>query len=390
MLFTLEALNAEEGDCLLLLYGTAKRPRLIVIDGGPRQTCDAVLLPRLLALRTSFSRRGDAPLPIELVVVTHVDSDHIAGILALTGRLRELHAADEELPLAVEELWHNGFDAVLGAQQVIRAIEFANSLPPADADGRGVVASVGEGRRLIEDATALGVAINAEFGELVVRADDAGVEVPCGDRLKLTVLGPARQQIDAFRREWEAATRARGQGEVAAAGALDTSRPNLASIVLLAESGGRSMLLTGDARGDHILEGLEAAGMLAPGGTMHVDVFKLPHHGSCRNNTAELLQRVIADTYVISANGKHANPDRETLERLSAARGEDHYTVVCTFPEAAYKLVRADEPGADERRAALRAFHEWAKQQSARGVTIVYRDPEALGVPIALGDEALR
>ena len=384
MLFTLEALDASEGDCLLLLYGTVRQPRLMVIDGGPRSTCDAALLPRLLALRSAFPR--STPLPIELMVVTHVDSDHIAGIVALTGRLLELRAAGTEAPLVIKELWHNSFDGVLGEQQVRRAIDFVNRLPEAEA---GVVASAKEGRKLHDDAAALGVAINAEFADLVARADDAGVEVPCGDGLTLTVLGPARQQLDDFRREWDATLGKQPGAHGQVASTPDTSRPNLASIVLLAECRGRSMLLAGDARGDHILAGLEAAGKLQPGGTMHLDVFKLPHHGSSRNNSEELLQRVTADTYVISANGKHGNPDRETLERLAAARGVTQYTVVCTFPEAAYKLVNPDAAGAEERREALLGFHEWARRQRARGVTIEYREASALSVAIALGDEEL-
>ncbi|MBK7827140.1 hypothetical protein [Nannocystis sp.] len=386
MLFTLEALDASEGDCLLLLYGTARQPRLVVIDGGPRSTCDAALLPRLLALRSAFP--ADAPLPVELLVVTHVDSDHIAGVVALTGRLLELRAAGAEPPLVIKELWHNSFDGVLGEQQVRRAIDFVNRLSEAETSA-DVVASASEGRKLHDDAVALGMAINAEFADLVARADDGGVQVPCGDGLTLTVLGPARQQLDDFRREWDATLgkQASAHGQVAAT--PDTSRPNLASIVLLAECRGRSMLLAGDARGDHILAGLEAAGKLPPGGTMHIDVFKLPHHGSCRNNSEELLQRVTADTYVISANGKHANPDRETLERLAVARGVTQYTVVCTFPEAAYKLVKPDAAGAEERREALLGFHEWAQRQTARGVTIRYREASALSLAIELGDEEL-
>lgn len=391
MLLTLEALDASEGDCLLLLYGTATRPRLIMIDGGPAATCKHALLPRLQALHAAFPPPGDAPLAIELLVVTHVDSDHIAGAVALTSRLRQLQAAKVDPPILIRELWHNRFDAALDSQQVARAIEFVNALPLAERGDDGGVASIAEGGRLHDDATALGVAINAEFGDLVARADDAGVEVPCGDGLTLTVLGPARQQLEAFRREWEAALRRASptDGQVTGTDSLDTSRPNLASIVLLAESGGRSLLLAGDARGDHILAGLEAAGRLAPGGTMHVDVFKLPHHGSCRNNTADLLGRVLADTYVISANGKHQNPDRATLDRLAAARGNARYTVVCTFPEAAYARVEGDSADAEERRAALRDFHAWAQEMSARGVTVKYRDPAAHSLPIVLGDERL-
>jgi subtilisin family serine protease len=98
MLFTLEALNAAEGDCLLLLYGTATHPRLIVIDGGPRETCRAALLPRLLALRDVFPGGRRAPLLVELAVVTHVDSDHIAGMVALTGQLRELGGGRRRAP----------------------------------------------------------------------------------------------------------------------------------------------------------------------------------------------------------------------------------------------------------------------------------------------------
>lgn len=386
MLFTLEALNAAEGDSLLLLYGTAKRPRLIMIDGGPRETCRAALLPRLLALRDVFPGGRRAPLLVELAVVTHVDSDHIAGMVALTGQLRESADDVDGPPVVIKELWHNSFDEALGERPVIEALEFVNGLPAAESAAAGVVASVAEGRRLADDAAALGVAVNMEFAGLVLRADDGGVEVPCGDGLTLTVLGPAQAQLDAFRKEWQAT---RSRGAVAATGGADTSRPNLSSIVLLAESGDRRMLLTGDARADHILAGLEAAGRLTPGGTMHVDLLKLPHHGSCRNNTTELLTRVTADTYLISANGKHGNPDRETLERLAEARAGAPYTVVCTFPADADRRVPAGEAGADERRAALRAFAEWARRQRAQDVTIQYRDPDAPAVAIALGDETL-
>lgn len=385
MLFTLEALDANEGDCLLLLYGSAARPRVIVIDGGPRATCADALLPRLLELREALGHGHDA-LPIELVVVSHVDSDHIGGVVAWTAELRAMQGA-EQLPFQIKELWHNSFDDVIGASEVEGAVDFIDGLPTSER--AGLVASIGEGRTLREDAEVLGIAVNAEFTGLVVRGDTGGAEVQCGDGLRLTVLGPARQQLLDFQREWDAARRAAkpAAGRVTAA-QLDTSRPNLASITLLAESGGRTILLAGDARGDHLLEGLEVAGVLPPGGTMRVDVLKLPHHGSCRNVTTALLQRVLADTYVISADGKHGNPDLETLERLTAAREGAAYTVVCTFSERAHLEVEGAQGDAAERRAALQAFHDWARRQPAQ-VKIVHRPAEAYGVAIALGDESL-
>jgi hypothetical protein len=48
----------------------------------------------------------------------------------------------------------------------------------------------------------------------------------------------------------------------------------------------------------------------------------MPHHGSARNATRKFFTQVTADTYVISANGKHDNPDLATLIWLVEAAEE--------------------------------------------------------------------
>ena len=63
----------------------------------------------------------------------------------------------------------------------------------------------------------------------------------------------------------------------------------------IAEAGGKRILLTGDARGDKIIQGLELVGALEPNGTMHVDVLKMPHHGSDRNMETSFLRRITAE-----------------------------------------------------------------------------------------------
>ncbi len=115
----------------------------------------------------------------------------------------------------------------------------------------------------------------------------------------------------------------------------DSSVANLSSLVVLAEVGKKRMLLTGDARGDKVLEGLELAGLLKTGGksTMHVDVFKVPHHGSDRNADPVLFRRVTADHYVFSGDGEHGNPERATMKMLFDERGEDDdFTIHLTYP----------------------------------------------------------
>ncbi|MEO5646119.1 MAG: hypothetical protein ABIQ91_01445, partial [Candidatus Paceibacterota bacterium] len=69
MLFTLEILQAKQGDCLLLHYGTPNEPRIIVIDGGPAGIYRNFLKPRLLSIKKV--RSPDSPLDLSLVMVSH-------------------------------------------------------------------------------------------------------------------------------------------------------------------------------------------------------------------------------------------------------------------------------------------------------------------------------
>lgn len=92
---------------------------------------------------------------------------------------------------------------------------------------------------------------------------------------------------------------------------------------ILASSPRGTALLTGDARGDHILQDLEAAGLLDDAGKVHVDVLKLQHHGSDRHVTKRFFQSVTADTYLISADGKNGNPDIARLRWLVDAAYEE-------------------------------------------------------------------
>jgi hypothetical protein len=111
------------------------------------------------------------------------------------------------------------------------------------------------------------------------------------------------------------------------------------------------MLLTGDARGDKILRGLELVGAMPAGGSIHVDLLKVPHHGSAHNVERKFFERVTADHYVFSGNGEHGNPERETLEMLLDARGNEPFTMHFTY--------RIDEIDAGRKK-------EWDKEQEKK------------------------
>jgi beta-lactamase superfamily II metal-dependent hydrolase len=109
---------------------------------------------------------------------------------------------------------------------------------------------------------------------------------------------------------------------------------------------------------------------------VHVDILKIPHHGSERNMSREFFEHVTADHYVISANGDFHNPDKSTLVMLSeATRGRENFDVHFTNHEGELGLKeKLDEFIQDER-------------NHGRTYGIKFREDAALSLAINLLDE---
>ena len=345
MIFSMDVRRARKGDCLIVHYGSKDEPGLVLIDGGPSQVYKPHLEPRLAQIRKARGLGSNESLPVDLMMVSHIDDDHINGILELTKELVEAKESQQPLPLKIRSFWHNTFDDIIGntPDELVASVKAsfgAASLSGEpdteglDPDAARVLASVGQGFRLRDDARNLQLRINPQFGEKLVIAEKNGAPIDIGKGLKITVAGPMKAELiklqkdhDAFLKKNEADKKTKK----ALASFTDTSVANLSSLVLLAEVSKKSMLLTGDARGDKILEGLELAGLLKKG-KMHVNILKMPHHGSDRNIDRVFFQRVTADHYVFSGNGEHGNPERETLQMLLDESGDNEFTIHLTYP----------------------------------------------------------
>jgi glyoxylase-like metal-dependent hydrolase (beta-lactamase superfamily II) len=79
-MFKLHVVQAQFGDCLILEYGMPKKPRFILVDGGPPGNYSADLA---LALDKILGARAK----LDLVVISHIDNDHIVGVLDLFAAL---------------------------------------------------------------------------------------------------------------------------------------------------------------------------------------------------------------------------------------------------------------------------------------------------------------
>lgn len=367
MYFTLEAMQAEDGDSLILHYGDPEQPRFFLIDGGPTKTgYEQVIRKRLEALKAQWAPPG-RPLTIDMMMVSHIDADHIGGLLYLTEQLlEERRGGSGDRLCKVLTLWFNSFNETLGdgdseiftklasegeAYQAAVAGGGDDAVPPelagVDEYTAAIIASVPQGRKLRRNAEELRIKPNTPFEGLVMTSAEGPLTVEWGDDMTITVLCPAQARIEKLHQEWEANLKKHPTlAETAAKTKVtkDTAPANLSSIVVMVELKKKKMLLTGDARHDDVLTGLKAAGYLKRD-KCHLDILKLPHHGSRRNMSPDFLKQVTADHYIVSGDGKHGNPSREVLDWIVESRKKtDVYTIHLTYkkgPEELAKKVNA-------------------------------------------------
>jgi len=360
-----------KGDCLLLA-DSADTTRILV-DGGMPDAYSEHAAPGLSALRAKKKK------DIDLVYVSHIDQDHIGGILRMLDdevlwRVHEhqvkngnrTHPAPRvPRPPKIGGIWHNAFRdqlpknaepiaETLAAMAPILSGAVLDELREIGRTQGEIVSSIDEAMRVSRRISPeqLKIPLNREAkGKLMMRRK--GQKPIKLGRFEITVLAPAAKQLDDLRSEWKSwldkastkrsldTLRQKSLADEKALGAADFHQlfammslqaeafgnpasitpPNLASLMLLVEEGGQSILLTGDGRWDHLVEGLEETGRLARGGRLNVDILKVPHHAS-RNNVVDtdLLGRVIAKDYAFCGDGHHGNPAVEVLELMAKQR----------------------------------------------------------------------
>ena len=98
----------------------------------------------------------------------------------------------------------------------------------------------------------------------------------------------------------------------------------------------------------------------------------MQHHGSNHSVDIEFFRRVTAPRYVVSGNGRHGIPHRDTLEWLSQARAGQAFDAYLTNRSGENGLTGMfDEFLADE--AARQPLHNWH-----------FREDAALAIPVDL------
>jgi len=361
-MFRIEMLPAAHGDCLWIEYGNGQQVQRILIDGGPAHTYPA-LRERILHLPAGERR-------FDLLVITHIDADHIEGIVRL------LQDA-ESLKCRFDRIWFNGRDQL-------------NRVP--DPAGQPLGALQGEMLgMLIADYEELGgkKVLNVGLPDRLAAIDRKAGKLPTVDMpgdCRLTLLSPdyacllklkdswaeelckarvASGDLLALRGKLEESRNLRPLGDelgatdapmeerfelpdpsdrdlaAGIADALggsdgepgenapfggDTSKANGSSIAVLLDYPSDDpqirLLLSGDAWSS-VLEASVDCLLPRPGAQLTLTGFKLPHHGSVANVSESLLGKLRCQHFLVSTSGAvFRHPHARAIELLLKERND--------------------------------------------------------------------
>jgi hypothetical protein len=313
----LDVESAKSGDAIPLRYGTNGEEWVHVVDGGFQDTGAKVC--------AHIRKHYGNPTYLDHVVATHPDGDHAGGLRTVLAEfevgtlwmLRPWVYADELLPrfsrfTSVENLrkrLKEIYPNIAALEEIAQSAGIPIAEPFQGASiGAFVVLAPTKGRYL----------------DLVVRSERTPESAERALEEGVGLLARAgRAAVSFLRAAW-------GEEVFSPEG---TSAENEMSVVQFSELFGHKMLLTGDAGREALAEAAAYAphvGLTLPG----IDRFQVPHHGSRRNVSTELLDQWLGPrlakppakgeelfTAFFSASKKDADHPRKAVVRAMIHRG---------------------------------------------------------------------
>lgn len=273
----IEILQAGTGDSIWVSHNKKN----IVIDGGKSTT----------AIKTRYDQMPQDEI-IDLLVVTHIDSDHIAGIITLVKHMKE-HGEAHRL----KQTWFN--------------FPKKEEIDEYSIDERNELTSL-----LLEID---GLCWNNNTAELLCSTIEVG-------DIKLHVLAPDHDVTDEYKPKEPDELGVRSDDwhidlrtliDNVDDDDIDEGGANSQSIIILAECEGKKLLLPGDSTPKELCDALQYYNK-TNGTPLELDLMKLPHHGSTRNVTKNILDEIICSNFIISTkkNKKYYFPNKETIAKL--------------------------------------------------------------------------
>lgn len=354
---TVKVFPALNGDCFLI---TAEETN-ILIDGGYVNTYNEFLKPNLIEMASKGEK-------LSLLVVSHIDADHISGIMKF------IEENESEKIIPVQNIWHNAFRHIQQNEQIdatikeekkfndIRREEFSNSATNVSAK---------QGSSLASLLLKYKYPWNTQFNGKAVSLDHKN-STTVGE-FTVNLLSPNQTKLESLQKYWRKELYKNGYLDTSHTGAFwddafefllaqdqeelkyksktisyknnidfnklkdgqfipDTSPTNGSSISFILQVGDKKMLFLGDSHSDLVENELKKH-LGTKGLPIYFDLVKLSHHGSFSNNSPGLLELIDSDKWIISSNGKiHNHPDIETLAWILAKDNKIKRNIFFNYP----------------------------------------------------------
>jgi hypothetical protein len=344
---------ARNGDAFLIRENPTK-PTAILIDGGYASTFQECISSDLVYL----ARLG---YTLDLVVATHIDADHVSGLLAffkLNGNSKTPKI------IQIGDVWHNSLRSLAHATEVDNNTSRDDEDLLAEIRRRGypmpvenVVEqeeiSARQGSSLAALLLGGGYRWNSGVGSLSINSSETPVII-LQSGARFHVIGPPAARLEQLHHMWIAELRRLGfTGKIGSNGKFDDafeflcafkdlresvkahttilsassnrcldevyvaddSVTNGSSISLIIEIGSSKMLFLGDSWAEDI----EAALRKLPNTVFPIifDAIKISHHGSLHNTSPSLLRLIDSPVFLISSSGeRHCHPGLEVLKAI--------------------------------------------------------------------------
>lgn len=297
----LKVLPAFNGDSLILEWNKSNKDQRLLIDGGIPAT-----YPKYL--KKVFEKFISDEYKIDLMIITHIDDDHIGGII----KLFEDSELDKSL---IRRVWFNSgclISKYFNTENKNREV----ALTP----NNNKEMSVKQGITLESFLSELNV-----WEKTIIRS---GFQYDLNG-LHISVLSPNDNNLSVLNEKWEIErekitkmSSQKNDYKEAISSLIkrpfieDRSVPNGSSIALLVKNESKSALLLGDSHPSTIVSSLKQQGF-SINNKLKVDAVKVSHHASKGNTSDELLDLIECSQFIICTDGsKHGLPDKEALARI--------------------------------------------------------------------------
>ena len=288
----IEVLQAGTGDSLWISHNKKN----VVVDGGNSTSA--------IKVRYDLMPKEEN---IDLLVVTHIDSDHIAGVIALVEQMKNNGETNR-----LKQVWFN--------------------FPKQEESDEYSVPEGNELSSLLCKIDGLCWCNNT--------SDFIGTTIPVGD-IKISVIAPDHDVAAEYKpkkpdelginnADWsvDLSTLIKNVDDEN----LDEGGPNSQSIVILIECEDEKILLPGDCTPNELYKALHFYNN-THGNPLKLNLMKLPHHGSVRNITKSICNEIECSNFIVSTkvNKKYGFPNKEAIAKLICYRNHNDETINVYF-----------------------------------------------------------